>query len=144
MNGGVAAEPRRFRSFNRVLNTSRWSAAANIPGHQPFTDNVQIGGAIVGRPPIRYVWSKKLAKFELQLVAHLNGTTFAAIMAALFVVVQIVDHFHGAVVTVLRDCADASVEPAVLDRKSTRLNSSHVAISYAVFCLKKKKLEQSN
>src|SRR5690625_7942885 len=28
----------------------------------------------------------------------------------------------------------------VRDRKSTRLNSSHVAISYAVFCLKKKKL----
>src|SRR5690625_6821975 len=26
----------------------------------------------------------------------------------------------------------------LLDRKSTRLNSSHVAISYAVFCLKKK------
>src|SRR5437870_6232189 len=26
----------------------------------------------------------------------------------------------------------------VIDRKSTRLNSSHVAISYAVFCLKKK------
>src|SRR5207253_3922129 len=26
------------------------------------------------------------------------------------------------------------------DRKSTRLNSSHVAISYAVFCLKKKKM----
>src|SRR5436309_6007012 len=27
----------------------------------------------------------------------------------------------------------------VVDRKSTRLNSSHVKISYAVFCLKKKK-----
>src|SRR5436305_8495383 len=27
----------------------------------------------------------------------------------------------------------------ILDRKSTRLNSSHVRISYAVFCLKKKK-----
>src|SRR5690625_6877210 len=27
---------------------------------------------------------------------------------------------------------------SALDRKSTRLNSSHVAISYAVFCLKKK------
>src|SRR3989442_4575948 len=27
-----------------------------------------------------------------------------------------------------------------LDRKSTRLNSSHVRISYAVFCLKKKKI----
>src|SRR5437660_4051377 len=34
--------------------------------------------------------------------------------------------------------------PVVLvDRKSTRLNSSHVAISYAVFCLKKKKKENS-
>src|SRR5690625_2981059 len=29
------------------------------------------------------------------------------------------------------------------DRKSTRLNSSHVAISYAVFCLKKKKTQQN-
>src|SRR5690606_40189876 len=28
-----------------------------------------------------------------------------------------------------------------LDRKSTRLNSSHVKISYAVFCLKKKKIK---
>src|SRR2546426_4408324 len=28
---------------------------------------------------------------------------------------------------------------AFLDRKSTRLNSSHLVISYAVFCLKKKK-----
>src|SRR5699024_12363606 len=28
----------------------------------------------------------------------------------------------------------------LLDRKSTRLNSSHVSISYAVFCLKKKNL----
>src|SRR5690625_6807048 len=30
-----------------------------------------------------------------------------------------------------------------IDRKSTRLNSSHVAISYAVFCLKKKKKEKN-
>src|SRR5690625_6114718 len=32
-----------------------------------------------------------------------------------------------------------SSDSRYLDRKSTRLNSSHVAISYAVFCLKKKK-----
>src|SRR5690349_23720641 len=30
-------------------------------------------------------------------------------------------------------------KPGLIDRKSTRLNSSHVEISYAVFCLKKKK-----
>src|SRR5689334_24006546 len=31
------------------------------------------------------------------------------------------------------------VEQRIADRKSTRLNSSHSSISYAVFCLKKKK-----
>src|SRR2546426_2325174 len=31
-----------------------------------------------------------------------------------------------------------------LDRKSTRLNSSHLVISYAVFCLKKKKKKSIN
>src|SRR5207253_8908599 len=34
---------------------------------------------------------------------------------------------------------DVEYNSASGDRKSTRLNSSHVAISYAVFCLKKKK-----
>src|SRR5262245_66115600 len=33
----------------------------------------------------------------------------------------------------------AVLQGAALDRKSTRLNSSHLGISYAVFCLKKKK-----
>src|SRR5438034_5429304 len=32
----------------------------------------------------------------------------------------------------------------VVDRKSTRLNSSHTVISYAVFCLKKKKTKKTN
>src|SRR5215472_17972351 len=36
-------------------------------------------------------------------------------------------------------CVHAIVSTATLDRKSTRLNSSHLGISYAVFCLKKKK-----
>src|SRR3712207_8421818 len=34
-------------------------------------------------------------------------------------------------------------EGEVVDRKSTRLNSSHANISYAVFCLKKKKKNRS-
>src|SRR5688572_32192177 len=42
--------------------------------------------------------------------------------------------------------APAEVLPAILaameDRKSTRLNSSHSQISYAVFCLKKKRSKQ--
>src|SRR5438552_15161428 len=45
------------------------------------------------------------------------------------------------------DRADAQVEIAalrLLDRKSTRLNSSHQIISYAVFCLKKKKKKKKS
>src|SRR3712207_7275892 len=36
--------------------------------------------------------------------------------------------------------AEGDVGAAAGDRKSTRLNSSHANISYAVFCLKKKKI----
>src|SRR5438045_4779427 len=54
-----------------------------------------------------------------------------------------------------RECADHHVDDALagvgarrdrgrkLDRKSTRLNSSHLGISYAVFCLKKKKKKKT-
>src|SRR5690349_23689316 len=40
---------------------------------------------------------------------------------------------------VAEGCAGTEVRHRPEDRKSTRLNSSHVEISYAVFCLKKKK-----
>src|SRR5690625_6648296 len=56
-----------------------------------------------------------------------DGTTFAMFLIMLSVATA---GFHGAE-TVLKG-----------DRKSTRLNSSHVAISYAVFCLKKKNKEK--
>src|SRR2546426_5976133 len=39
-----------------------------------------------------------------------------------------------------RACSAAATCTAAADRKSTRLNSSHLVISYAVFCLKKKKM----
>src|SRR2546426_2271955 len=45
------------------------------------------------------------------------------------------------------DLANQAVQNKInskLDRKSTRLNSSHLVISYAVFCLKKKKKSRSN
>src|SRR3712207_7540927 len=44
------------------------------------------------------------------------------------------DDVHGTAVVTLA---------AVLDRKSTRLNSSHANISYAVFCLKQKKIPRN-
>src|SRR4051812_49946545 len=48
---------------------------------------------------------------------------------------------HGVGAHVHRPCAEPHerAERDHQDRKSTRLNSSHMSISYAVFCLKKKK-----
>src|SRR3712207_7298239 len=46
-------------------------------------------------------------------------------------------HLHRPVLLVLGQRGDAG--RTLADRKSTRLNSSHANISYAVFCLKKKK-----
>src|SRR5207248_10237722 len=47
---------------------------------------------------------------------------------------------HG----VFDDLGEVGLESSdgIVDRKSTRLNSSHRTISYAVFCLKKKKIKQ--
>src|SRR5256885_12301072 len=45
---------------------------------------------------------------------------------------------------VLREVRGGFARAIALDRKSTRLNSSHLVISYAVFCLKKKNTLTSN
>src|SRR5688500_20051322 len=49
------------------------------------------------------------------------------------------DHLFGPHQNVVAFRAAAAAVVGVPDRKSTRLNSSHLVISYAVFCLKKKK-----
>src|SRR5437870_11559274 len=63
-------------------------------------------------------------------------TLFRSLVAAGYRSALAQDSVRGRVVS----ASDGSPLPTVrVDRKSTRLNSSHVAISYAVFCLKKKK-----
>src|SRR5438034_4026271 len=61
-------------------------------------------------------------------------------------------HVGDPVAVVIADSQAAAVDAAdkvkvdwepLPDRKSTRLNSSHTVISYAVFCLKKKKIQRS-
>src|SRR5690625_6382272 len=52
---------------------------------------------------------------------------------ALRVRLAVQDQWHQ-----VRADGEGKVPVPLVDRKSTRLNSSHVAISYAVFCLKKK------
>src|SRR5690349_24147185 len=78
------------------------------------------------------------------------GSGFRVVLHAESPGVGGLEAFARAVVQVqvgaLRDAGDGrhvDRKAVILDRKSTRLNSSHVEISYAVFCLKKKKRKHS-
>src|SRR5690625_5524875 len=74
-------------------------------------------------------------------IAHRARTQNHAVYAMIEKRLDVLDRAH-ATANLNRDVKrlrDVLNHPAVVDRKSTRLNSSHVAISYAVFCLKKKK-----
>src|SRR5689334_24848137 len=55
----------------------------------------------------------------------------------------LVDAPDDADVIVVNTCAFIDAAKEERDRKSTRLNSSHSSISYAVFCLKKKKTHKN-
>src|SRR3712207_8084854 len=69
------------------------------------------------------------ASATLQALYHLyQGIPAAIALGVMFVVLSIYFVRYGRILPVI-----------LADRKSTRLNSSHANISYAVFCLKKKK-----
>src|SRR5258708_24965247 len=69
-----------------------------------------------------------IVKMQMLIVFHNQGGTFAANLA----------HSPEKAMTARR-LQRRKRQPQCSDRKSTRLNSSHQIISYAVFCLKKKK-----
>src|SRR5690606_29656927 len=60
----------------------------------------------------------------------------APVLLGLAFLHRILEAFHRA--------AEIGTDVAQADRKSTRLNSSHVKISYAVFCLKKKNTQNTS
>src|SRR5262245_36915452 len=68
------------------------------------------------------------------LTRHDDGPTLSKMTATPMAVLQ---HLQGLTVEAIFWLKDLAPQ----DRKSTRLNSSHLGISYAVFCLKKKKTQ---
>src|SRR5690349_18938922 len=87
----------------------------------------------------------------------LEPVDFAADFRYRFGVRHVIEHLHrgldflgagdadvGQPLGLFGDRPQVVQEHAMRDRKSTRLNSSHVEISYAVFCLKKKKKKKKN
>src|SRR5256885_7868169 len=81
---------------------------------------------MIRRPP-------RSTLFPYTTLFRSNGATIAGAAIVL-----------GTAESVRRVLPRAAVPPLIQDRKSTRLNSSHLVISYAVFCLKKKKKKKNN
>src|SRR5437762_7239888 len=90
-------------------------------------------------------WADDYTSDDLPDPATLHTGTGAGTSCATggcFVFGNEVNGFTGHTIDIYQQSASASAlhDPWLLiDRKSTRLNSSHRCISYAVFCLKKKK-----
>src|SRR2546430_7077349 len=77
------------------------------------------------------------ASFIESAIAKLrNSLLVGAVLVVALLLVTLRD-WRGALISF------SSIPVSLLDRKSTRLNSSHSQISYAVFCLKKKKIQNS-
>ena len=71
-----------------------------------------------------------------------SGKTVTALSILKLLPYQIASHSQGSSIKVNgREIME--MNPSEIDRKSTRLNSSHVVISYAVFCLKTKKKKKN-
>src|SRR5438034_5909235 len=68
-----------------------------------------------------------------------NAAIGVAIQIFIVVIVFVISVFSGMGVLVARFAGANERDKVNRDRKSTRLNSSHTVISYAVFCLKKKR-----
>src|SRR6266511_3027902 len=113
----------------------------------PFQTALTLAGLIVGTASIiltislgltgrRFVMSQIEGVGSRLIWAIYNGSVSSGIAR------DLEDRINDGDVAALQERRDlfSGVTPLlVLDRKSTRLNSSHVKSSYAVFCLKKKK-----
>src|SRR5437879_13053791 len=133
----IEAEVERLASLSRPANGRRESlivhplAEANAPG---FAPGIQVRLSVL-KP------GEKAAAFrhnatEVNFCIRGSGHTLVAGKRIAFERFDVWNHPSYAVYRHVNDGKDLQVR---LDRKSTRLNSSHRCISYAVFCLKKKK-----
>src|SRR6266496_1820521 len=86
---------------------------------------------VAARDPCRSRWATIFT-----VLCRFVGFVFFAIAGGRYVVFGLFDLVFGAPQAI---CLYLAWRRTREDRKSTRLNSSHVEISYAVFCLKKKK-----
>src|SRR5207253_8377611 len=94
---------------------------------------------LLPRPPPRSTLVPYTTLFRSHLVLARHDQDGEVGVAVAHALVELGQRLRLRQLAVLHLEDDPPARGSAADRKSTRLNSSHVAISYAVFCLKKKK-----
>src|SRR2546430_3821009 len=101
---------------------------------------------MIRRPPSSPLFPSTPLFRSVEAEGRVLAKTRATLLAAAILIILTAALCVTATLTawVLDRRRDFAIMKALGDRKSTRLNSSHSQISYAVFCLKKKKELQCN
>src|SRR6266511_4170866 len=136
----MRAQQGTARRYAKALHAAAVEAGAGeATGRELGAVLALLEGSPQARDALVRPWIKPADRRALaQALAEQTGcgalvTRFAGLLADR----RRIDHL-GAIVAAYRDLVDADLGQIRADRKSTRLNSSHVKNSYAVFCLKKK------
>src|SRR3989440_13036357 len=120
---GLAPEP-DAPAVEAVIDAAFWASLRREEGYSPKISLAFLPPEQAGRP---LTFGRRLP---------LTPTALSRLAPAV--------ERHGIHLGVWRDAGELYVWGTTRDRKSTRLNSSHDQISYAVFCLKKKKTRPSS
>src|SRR5947208_13053056 len=115
------------KSLVRSVSKPKQGSAKTTKPDSPLRDAEQFLLPTYKRPPVVMTHGRGAFVFDSTGKKYLDFLGGIAVNA--------LGHAHPRIVKVIRREAARAIQ----DRKSTRLNSSHQIISYAVFCLKKKK-----
>src|SRR6266850_6059878 len=124
---------RKIVTLDRQVHAGVW--AGSVPGDRTGALHGETVG-IVGLGNIGSAFARRIAAFETTVIAHdpyVDDAKFAALGVERVTLEALAERSDYVSVHTLLNAGTRH-----LDRKSTRLNSSHLVISYAVFCLKKK------
>src|SRR5690625_6322317 len=102
---------------------------------------MQTEGAVVGQSVVKTHFPKAFQNLRLGLAIgnrRIDHHNLFDLFPCYLILRIYIEHFGKVMKRLVHPRPHFSLVKGVQDRKSTRLNSSHVAISYAVFCLKKK------
>src|SRR3712207_4723668 len=134
--------PARARALGTVADEIATGDATNPESLKGVLDGVEAVVSCLGAP-LRFTVGDRRGFREVDTVANLNlleAAKEAGVRRFVYVSVHVQpDYARSAYIRAHEEVVSELSKPGIsLDRKSTRLNSSHANISYAVFCLKTK------